>query len=293
VRESGTAVLNAEDPRVAALAPSLKSKVLLFAVDPNAPALRAHLEDGGLAITLEGEDITLRGASGKTALANVRDVPITLDGKARFNVENALAAAAACHALGVPDATIRRGLETFNPTIGQLPGRMNLLEVERYHVLIDYGHNPSALRALAAVLPEIAKGGRILNVASASGNRRDDDIREFGRALSGMYDEVYLCDPDPRGRDPGETTRLIEEGLRAGGLAAERVRVLLDENDAINAALEAARDGDLVVLQVDNVRRAIARVRARQGKPPAPAPGRAEPGQAAVGDARSATPVPR
>jgi cyanophycin synthetase len=267
VKRTGTVVLNAEDERVAALKPTLERSVVMFAVDPKGRAMRDHLEDGGVGVTVEDDAVTIRGPSGASPIVAVRDVPITLDGKARFNVENALAATAACHALGVADETICRGLQTFNPTVGQLPGRMNLLEVERYHVLIDYGHNPSALRALAGVLPEIAKGGRILNVASASGNRRDEDIREFGKALSAMYDEVFLCDPDPRGREPGETTRLIEEGLRAGGLDGDRVRVMLDENDAINAALDAARDGDLVVLQVENVRRAIQRVRARQGKP--------------------------
>jgi hypothetical protein len=44
------------------------------------------------------------------------------------------------------------------------------------------------------------------------------------------------------------------------------VHEILDESDAIQTALDAARDGDLVVLQVDNIRRAIQRVRAKQAR---------------------------
>jgi cyanophycin synthetase len=264
VKPTGTAVLNAEDPLVARLRASLTSRVVLFALDPQAPELRQHLEDGGGAVTLDGLDVVVQHGGAKVPIVSVRDVPITLDGKARFNVQNALAATAACHALGVPDETICRGLTTFNPTVGQLPGRMNLFEVDRHHVLVDYGHNASALKALSEVIPEIARGGRVLNVASSSGNRRDEDIRAFGKALAGMYDEIYISDPDPRQRDPGETAELLRDSLREAGFPDERLHMMPDEAAAIRAALDAAREGDLVVLQVDHVRHAIEHVRARQ-----------------------------
>ena len=266
VKPTGTAVLNAEDPLVAPLRSTLKSKVVLFALDPANPVLREHLEDGGTGVTVEEGAITIRQGGAEFPIIPVRDVPITLDGKARFNVQNALAAAAACHALGVPDETVCRALATFNPTVGQLPGRMNLFEVDRYHVLVDYGHNESALRALAEVLPELARGGRILNVGNASGNRRDEDLRAFGSTLAGMYDEVYLSDPDPRGRTPGETPRIIREGLLSAGFPEDAIHEHADEAAAIRAALDDAQDGDLVVLQVDNVRRAVEHVRARQDR---------------------------
>ncbi|HVM46175.1 MAG TPA: cyanophycin synthetase [Candidatus Thermoplasmatota archaeon] len=270
VKPSGTAVLNAEDPLVVRLRRELRSNVMLFALDPTNREVVEHLEDGGAAVTVDDGMITIHRGGSKFPLLSPRDVPITLDGKAAFNTQNALAAVAACHALGVPDETICRALATFNPTVGQLPGRMNLLEVDRYHVLIDYGHNESALRALSTVLPEIARGGRILNVGSASGNRRDSDLRGFGRTLATMYDFVYLCDPDTRGRERGEVPNLIREGLLEGGFSEENIRLILDEPEAIRAALDEAQDGDLVVLQVDNVRKAVDQVRARQDRAPAP-----------------------
>ena len=275
VRPDGTAVLNAEDPLVAPLRTQLKSKVALFALDPQNPILREHVEDGGVAVTLEDGIVTIHQGGSAFPLLPARDIPITLDGKARFNVANALAAVAACHALGVPDETICRALSTFNPSAAQLPGRMNLFEVDRYHVLIDYGHNESALKALAEVLPEIARGGRILNVGSASGNRRDEDLRAFGRALASMYDTVFLCDPDPRGRAVGAAPRIVREGMVEAGFSPEKVHLIEDEAEAIRTALDEADAGDLVVLQVDHVRRAIEHVRARQDRAEAAAKQRA------------------
>lgn len=271
VKPTGHAVLNAEDPLVASLRGSLKCKVVLFALDASNPLVREHVEDGGEAVVVDGGHLTIVTGGSRFPLLPVRDVPITLDGKAAFNVANALAAAAACHAMGVSDETICRALSTFNPTAAQLPGRMNLFEVDRYHVLVDYGHNESALRALAQVLPELARGGRILNVANASGNRRDEDLLAFGRTLAEMYDVIYLADPDPRGRARGETARVVQEGVRAGGFATENLHVILDEAEAIRAALDDAEPGDLVVLQVDHVRRAIEHVRARQDRTARPA----------------------
>lgn len=266
VKPEGTAVLNAEDPLVSKLRTTLRSRVVLFSVDPASPEVRVHLDDGGAAVTVEDGQIVIKHGGSTFPLIPARDVPITMDGKARFNVQNSLAAAAACHALGVPDETIGRGLATFNPTVGQLPGRMNLFDVERFRVLVDYGHNTSALQALAAVLPDLARGGRVLNVGSAAGNRRDEDLVAFGEALAPMYDVIYLSDSDPRHRERGETPRHILKGLKKAGFPEDKVRVFPSESDAIERALDDAGDGDLVVIQADDIRGAIDRVRARQAK---------------------------
>ena len=276
VREEGTAVLNAEDPHVLALREKARARrVVLFALDPAHPELRAHAEDGGLAVTMSGGRIVLRRAGTEIPIVDVRDVPITMGGRALFNVQNAMAAVAAAHALGVPEDMICTALTTFVPNPGQLPGRMNVMDMGAYKVLIDYGHNVHALQALAQVIPHLTTSGRVVNLANGSGNRRDEDLRAFGRTLARMYHHVVLCDPDPRGRRPGETIELIHDGLREAGFPDEHLDILPDERDALEAALDAAQEGDLVVIQADDVAGAIRQVRARQlGAPPMPsAPG--------------------
>jgi cyanophycin synthetase len=123
-------------------------------------------------------------------------------------------------------------------------------------VLVDYGHNVPALQALAPVVESLAKG-RVVAMCNASGNRRDEDIHAFGRTIAQMYDHVVLCDPDPRGRASGETMRMVREGAVAGGLDEAHVETAESEADAIRRTLALAEPGDLVVLQVDDVKQAF------------------------------------
>jgi cyanophycin synthetase len=257
VARNGTAVLNADDDLVHGYRGQLRSRVTLFSLDGDSPRVAEHVRRSGRAVTLSGHWVVVRDSTGDELVGDVRDFPVTLGGHARFNVQNVLAAVAACHALGVPCETIRKALEAFQATPEQLPGRLNVLEVEGNRVVVDYGHNVPALEALEPVVRGLA-GGRVVAMCNASGNRRDEDILAFGQAIARMYDHVVLCDPDPRGRAPGETMRLVREGAVAGGLGEDHVEMAESEAAAIRRALAVAQPGDLVVLQVDDVKQAFA-----------------------------------
>ena len=266
VKAGGAIVLNAEDPMCLRFKDDRTRRVILFSLDERNEELRRHVAAGHTAVTVrEGVIMLVRGGSWMP-VAHVNDVPITLHGKVAFNVANALAAIAAAHSLGVPETVVAHAVTTFSPTVHQLPGRMNMVDLGTFKVLVDYGHNPPALRALGAVLPQLATG-RLVNVASGSGNRRDEDLREFGATIAGIYDHVILCDPDPRGRSLGVTPELIRQGLCANGFRDDDVQVILNEDEAIETALSMARPGDLVVLQVDDVKGTLAKVAA--WRPPA------------------------
>ncbi len=258
VKPGGAAVLNADDAMVWAQRHELKCAVIPFTMDADHPDLQRHLAAGPdrLAVTFQDAAIVVRRGRSRYRLMDIVDIPITLEGAAMFNVQNAMAATAAALALGVPDEDIRAGLQTFNPTPNQLPGRMNLIRLGGVKVLLDYGHNVPALQALGEVLPRLAHG-RKLNVANAAGNRRDEDLREFGQTLAGIYDRIYVCDPDKRRRQEGETAGIIVEGILSTGFAEEQVILELDEARALRMALAESRPGDLVVLQADDVGAAI------------------------------------
>ncbi|HUR61189.1 MAG TPA: cyanophycin synthetase [Candidatus Thermoplasmatota archaeon] len=256
VARNGTAVLNADDDLVHAYADRLRSNVTLFSLDGESRRIAAHVQRAGKAVTLSGNSIVVRDSTGDEIIGDLRDVPVTLKGAARFNVANVLATVAACRALGVPAESIRKALESFHPTPENLPGRLNLIDMGGYKVLVDYGHNVPALLALQPVVRSLAEG-RVIAMANSSGNRRDEDILAFGNTVGSMYDHVVLCDPDPRGREPGETMRMVREGVVAGGLAPESVETAASEAEAIQHTLELAQPGDLVVLQVDNIKQAF------------------------------------
>ena len=183
-------------------------------------------------------------------------IPITFNGKAEFNIENALAAVAVTIALGIDERIVREGLMSFNPDIDHSPGRMNIIDMDGFKVIIDYGHNPGAIVATG----DFIKGfmpGRKIRMSSSIGNRKEEHIIEFGLALSKYYDHIILCDPDQRHRQDGETAEIVKEGLIKGGFKIDMIDIILDERQATKAALDMAEIGDLVVLQVDNINQVI------------------------------------
>jgi len=269
IKPGGTAVLNADDPRCLDAREWARGNVVLFSLNPQARAVRQHVRDQGVAFVLADERVVMRQGHVDAEILPVADVPLTFDGRAKFNIANALAAAAACHGLGLTLADIRMGLQTFHPTPGQLPGRSNLIDSEGVRAIIDYGHNVPALIALDQLVANLPARRRIA-VTSAPGNRRDEDLAALGEQIGRMHDVVFVCETAPRGREVGEAAGLLRAGaestLRGGG----RVEVIHAERDAVAAALDEACQGDLLVLLVDETEHAIHALKSRKFKSPAP-----------------------
>jgi len=201
-------------------------------------------------------------------------IPATFGGRARMNVANALAAAAAAWAAGAHLHDIRQGLRTFSTSFFQAPGRLNLLDVAGVRVVIDYCHNVDGMRQLAdfvgrmMVEPQTKAGrigasgngkrsGRAIGVIGIPGDRRDEDQREYGALAAGAFDEVIVReDKNLRGRHAGESASNVLEGIRgartAGTARATRADKVLDEMAAVRTALRRAAPGDLVVCCVDD-----------------------------------------
>ncbi len=256
VKPEGFAVLNADDEWTLKYKDVIKAKSILFSIHDDNPALASHISNGGVAVTIKDGEIILRKGASDIHIAKINTIPITFDGKATFNVSNTLAVVAATYAIGIDIKTIQLSLVTFNPSTGQLPGRANLIDVDTFKVLIDYGHNPSALEALANLIPHLARGRKI-NVGSGTGDRRDVDIFNFGRNMGNMYDHIILCDACPRQRKTGETAELVRKGILSTGFPEDNIEMVPEEHAAILAALKMAKEGDLIVIQANFFNRAI------------------------------------
>jgi cyanophycin synthetase len=164
--------------------------------------------------------------------------------------ENALASAAAAWGLGVSFADIIAGLQSFSSESDMVPGRFNVLSVGGATVIMDYGHNVSALSALIEAIGTFPHERRSV-VYSAAGDRRDCDMVRQGQIIAEAFDRVILYeDQYKRGRADGEIMQLLREGLSAG----PRVKEITDHqgaSNAVEAALDALRPGDLLLLQAD------------------------------------------
>ena len=258
VRPGGAAVLNAADPLVVDMKKWCKGEVVYFALDPANPLVVEHLAAGGRAATIREGWIVLCDGPRETRLAQLDKVPLVHKGLVPFQVENALASAAAAWRLGVPLELVRIGLETFASNADGSPGRFNLLDLEGVSIVVDYGHNVPSLEQVCRVIRGLPHGRRIV-VYSAAGDRRDDDMLEQGRLLGTEFDRVVVYeDAYIRGRQPGDITRLIGQGVgsattprataaEAGGTWAASVQLVL----------ATARPGDLVLVQADVAEEAL------------------------------------
>jgi cyanophycin synthetase len=264
VREDGVSVLNADDPLTAAMAPKAEGRVMYFTMDAKNPIVREHVQKGGRAAVIEpgvnGDMLSLYDGDRHIPVTWTHLIPATIEGKARFNVENALAAAAVAFSLGVSLEHIKQGLRTFSTTFFQAPGRCNIFDEHPFRVIVDYGHNPAAMAKMADLVRELRKK-RAIGVVTAAGDRRDEDIRELGRVAASCFD-VFIAkeDRDRRGRAPGEAAALLCDGARAAGLSTEKILTVLREDEAIDRALGLAEPADLVVIFADEPSAAWKRV---------------------------------
>jgi cyanophycin synthetase len=251
VRRDGLSVLNADDPLVVPLAEVAGGRIGWVTLSPLSPWLLGRLQQGELVAALEGGTLVIHDGPGRRhELMPVSQLPAALGGVAAFNVQNALAAAAAAFARGIPPSHIADALGSFDSSFAQNPGRLNITRAPGFTTIVDYGHNPAALTALGETLAAMRDDHeRLIGVVSTPGDRRDEDILEVGRIAAGIFDVLIFRErPDGRGRAAGGVVALLQEGARAGGAPDDAIHIMLDEHAAMELALRAACERDLVVL---------------------------------------------
>lgn len=267
-RPSGYAVLNADDPLVAAMAQRVKGQVAYFSMDPHNELVRKHTQQGGLAAIYEHGYLSILKGDWLLRIEQAEKVPLTMSGLAPFQIANALAASLAAFAQGVSIEHIRQALNTFQSGAQQTPGRMNLFNLGRFHALVDYAHNPASYEALGGFVKNWP--GRRIGVVGGPGDRRDEDFITLGKLAGQMFDEIIVKeDDDTRGRPRGDAAKWIIHGLEEVPIAAS-YRTILNETEAITLALDSAPDDSLVVILPESVSRAIGLIKARNPLPDTP-----------------------
>lgn len=245
---SKAVVLNAGDRHSAAMAGLPESGVerIYFAMDHANPLLQDHLAKGGRAAYLQHGAMILAQGARCSGMLDARDMPAALDGHARYNVANALAAAAALVGAGFTPAQIFQGLSSFVSDFKSNPLRSNVYSARGVTIVVDYAHNPAACTALAAMARSLGQARRVA-VLTCPGDRRDDELHELGRAYTQGFDELYAYEADPRGRPPGDTARTILEGARAAGKEERMLHAIVAVDEAFETALACCVEGDVLV----------------------------------------------
>ena len=258
----GYAVLNADDPRVAAMAEKTKANIAYFTMNPDSELVRNHIQKGGVAAVYENGYLSILKGDWTHRIERSENIPLTMGGRAPFMIANALAASLAAFVENVSIDQIRAGLNTFRASVSQTPGRMNLFNLGNYHALVDYAHNPASYEALGAFVRNWTTGQRI-GVIGGPGDRRDQDFVMLGTLAAEIFDYIVVKeDDDTRGRPRGSAAELITQGIKQVN-ANCHYETILNETEAINKALDIAPDNSLVVILPESVNRAINLIKGR------------------------------
>jgi cyanophycin synthetase len=267
VDRRGRVVLNADDATLVRASSDVRAPVVWFTLEAGNPVVMRHLDAGGRAAVLQGDALVLLGGGPREVLGQAGALPIAAGGVARYNVANALAAAAAAEGLGVPADALRATLCRFGLDPSDNPGRANLYELEGVRVMVDYAHNAHGIAALAGALERVPSTRRLVLIGQA-GDRDDAAIREMARAALALRpDRVVAKEMDAylRGRAPGEVPRIIADELRRAGLSEAAIATSPGEVPAVQEALDWARPGDLLILMLHQERNRVEELLRRRG----------------------------
>jgi len=251
VKKDGWAILNAADELVYGMKDKVSCNVALFCSDENNTRLQEHLRNGGCAIYADRRhDIFLYNGASKIFVFNLTEAPITRDGKAEFMIENLLPVILAAYFSGIHTEQITLALKSFIPDAEQTPGRINEFEINGLNVIVDYAHNPHGLKALAGYLKHISE--KKTGIITVPGDRRDNDIIEFGEIAASMYDDIIIrFDRDTRGRSEESIIELLALGIQNVKPDLE-YKVIADTQSAIHFAIDTAETGSYVVICADD-----------------------------------------
>ena len=222
--DPAVAIVNLDDPYGARLAAEFDT--ITFALEHPGASYRAV----DISTGLSGSDFTLISEAGERRLHS----PL----RGRFNVANVLGALAAAVAQGVALDTAAAALESA----GQVPGRMEVVDVgQPFAVLVDYAHTPDSLENVLAAARPLTDG--TLHVVFGCGGDRDRGKRPLmGEIAARLADDVFVTSDNPRSEDPEAIIAEVLTGID------RPVHSHVDRRAAIDAAIGAARPGDVVVI---------------------------------------------
>ena len=226
---TAVAIVNRDDPNHEQMVRECRARIVTYALDQDAD-IRATISGSTsqgttYRMVLEGRELTLENA---------------LVGK--HNVYNALAAAGLARALGASLDAVAEGLRSLR----SVPGRLQRVPCDSpAEVFVDYAHSDDALRNVLSVLRPLTRR-RLIVVFGCGGDRDRTKRPRMARVAAESADMIFVTNDNPRGEDP---RAIIEEVMRGFDSDAQR-RVVIesDRARAINGALAAAEEGDVVLI---------------------------------------------
>ncbi len=247
--ENGVLVVNADDAgMVEYLASNPHPDLCWFGIERSNPVIEQQLANQGQCCFTENGEIIRFDGKEFHSICPIDAVPMTLNGAARHNVQNALGAVGVASAMGFDDAQIRAGLENFHSDESDNPGRMNIFEVPNsIKVIVDFAHNAHGVAAVVDTAGRMPAKHKWALFGSA-GDRSDAEIAAIADGVCAIEpDRVVITELETylRGREPGEVSAIMNRACLENGLAPGQIHVAESPLAGVRHALEQMQPGDL------------------------------------------------
>lgn len=252
VRPGGYCVLNAEYEHVLAMRALTPGTPVLFGPNPEIEAMHHHIARGGAAISVDSDENVVWFSNGASEIVtSLSDIPMTFNGLAAHQVENALAAIAALIGLGISMDDIRAGVAAFKSTAENSKGRLNIFKVKNATVIIDFAHNEVGLANLLKFARNFVENdGRLISVVGTAGDRENQVLRAIAQRAVRDSDTVVLKDSLHylRGREPGEMLAEMRAAVQEIDHPNVEVKEAPDERSATLMMLEELEPADVLAV---------------------------------------------
>jgi len=246
----GTLVLNADNELVIEQGLKLDKKICWYSTDESNPLVQSQMKSGGAAVFIRNNQIVYTVGYEEQYIASLEQVPMTLNGAAEHNVQNALGVVGLSKALNLSTEAIKTGLKDFGSNAADNPGRGNIYEIDGIKVLVDFAHNEHSMRAVVKTINQLPAKRKIA-VFSHAGDRSDDEIRDLTDAVTDLDASLYVVNELERylrGREIGEVPKIVGDYLRQKSIPSEKIHYATDPLEGAKIAMDFAQPGDVVLL---------------------------------------------
>jgi UDP-N-acetylmuramoyl-L-alanyl-D-glutamate--2,6-diaminopimelate ligase len=231
LRSSAHASTNVDDPYGQSMVASTPAAKITYSASGEADVRASNVR-----LSIEGTTFDILHANDSVTISS----PLV----GRFNVYNMLSAFSAGVALGIPQETIRRGIESVQSVRGRFE---KINSPKGWTAIIDYAHTPDALekclRTIHDVVPQDRRG-KIIAVFGAGGDRDKAKRPLMGNIGGALSDLAVITSDNPRTEDPAAIVEEIIQGLPKGTRFIREI----DRRSAIHKALQLAEPGDVVLI---------------------------------------------
>jgi cyanophycin synthetase len=257
IHANNTLVLNADDERLQRFSVNLSAPICWFSRHAEHPLIKQAIIDGRPCVyEASGNIVFFEGAPTQvhTNIAHLSDIPMTVNGAALHNIQNALGVVGLCRALGINNDAIATGLANFGSNALDNPGRTNIYDVKGTTVVVDFAHNTHSMQAVINMvngMKEKTPFKHIKVLFSHGGDRSNNDITDVTDVVCSLKPDTFILaelEVYLRGRAVGEVSDIVEQHLLSKGVASTKILRADSPLKGAELALTDVGPQDLVLL---------------------------------------------